>query len=184
MYVPHVGTCTRDVVTRCTLRYSPAPGYHRDDCGLCWKFAKVDSLGKRAPWQNVRVPHDWAVHEPFAREHDLQIVAVDTALLRDTIVMTAVCFPILEKTGRTGGLPYMGKGIYTTTFEVADTAGQHFTLVFDGAMSNPRVTVNDGARLPRLSTFANFQPVSRVVWVRAASCVAGISSKPPVMAAK
>lgn len=42
-----------------------------------WKFAKVDSLGKRAPWQNVRVPHDWAVHEPFAREHDLQIVAVE-----------------------------------------------------------------------------------------------------------
>ena len=97
-----------------------------------WKFAKVDSLGKRAPWQNVRVPHDWAVHEPFAREHDLQIVAVEQNGETEKT----------EKTGRTGGLPYMGKGIYTTTFEVADTAGQHFTLVFDGAMSNPRVTVN------------------------------------------
>ncbi|MDE6125798.1 MAG: DUF4982 domain-containing protein, partial [Muribaculaceae bacterium] len=38
--------------------------------------------------------------------------------------------------------PYMGRGEYRRTFQVADTAGQHFTLVFDGAMANPRVSVN------------------------------------------
>lgn len=97
-----------------------------------WKFAKVDSTGTQSVWQDVRVPHDWAIHEPFSREHDLQIVAVEQNGETEKT----------EKTGRTGGLPYMGKGIYTTTFEVPDTMGQTFTLMFDGAMSNPQVTVN------------------------------------------
>ena len=97
-----------------------------------WKFSKADSLGNPTEWQNVRVPHDWAVHEPFSREHDLQVVAVEQNGETERT----------EKTGRTGGLPYMGRGIYTTTFEVADTADQHFTLLFDGAMSNAKVTVN------------------------------------------
>ncbi len=34
MYVPQVGTCTGEVVTRRTLRYRPAPGYQRLDLGL------------------------------------------------------------------------------------------------------------------------------------------------------
>ncbi len=97
-----------------------------------WQFAKVDSLGNRDAWQDVRVPHDWAIHEPFDRAHDLQVVAVEQNGETEKT----------EKTGRTGGLPYMGRGIYTTTFEVPDTVGQHFTLVFDGAMSNPKVRVN------------------------------------------
>ena len=42
-----------------------------------WKFAKVDENGKQGEWQNVRVPHDWAVHEPFSRDNDLQVVAVE-----------------------------------------------------------------------------------------------------------
>lgn len=97
-----------------------------------WKFAKIDTLGHQGKWQDVRVPHDWAVHEPFSRDNDLQVVAVEQNGETEKS----------EKTGRTGGLPYMGRGIYTTTFNVADTAGQAYTLVFDGAMSNPKVTVN------------------------------------------
>ncbi len=97
-----------------------------------WKFSKIDGSGNIADWHNVRVPHDWAIHEPFSREHDLQIVAVEQNGETEKT----------EKTGRTGGLPYMGKGVYTTTFEVADTMGQTFTLLFDGAMSNPQVSVN------------------------------------------
>ena len=99
---------------------------------LGWKFAKVDSAGNRAQWQDVRVPHDWAIHEPFSRDNDLQVVAVEQNGETEKS----------EKTGRTGGLPYMGKGIYTTSIEFADTAGQTFTLLFDGAMSNPQVSVN------------------------------------------
>lgn len=97
-----------------------------------WKFSQIDSSGTKGEWQNVRVPHDWAIHEPFSREHDLQIVAVEQNGETERT----------EKTGRTGGLPYMGKGIYTTTFEIGDTTGQTFTLMFDGAMSNPQVSVN------------------------------------------
>lgn len=47
-----------------------------------------------------------------------------------------------EKTGRTGGLPFIGKGIYRTVFEVPDTTSRTITLVFDGVMSNADVTLN------------------------------------------
>ena len=62
-----------------------------------WQFAKVDSLGNRDAWQDVRVPHDWAIHEPFDRVHDLQVVAVEQNGETEKT----------EKTGRTGGLPYI-----------------------------------------------------------------------------
>lgn len=44
------------------------------------------------------------------------------------------------KTGRTGGLPYVGTGWYRTTFH--STPGKQTTLIFDGAMSEARVFVN------------------------------------------
>lgn len=92
-----------------------------------WQFSH-DSTA----WQSVTVPHDWAIYGPFDRSHDLQKVAVEqNGEAEET-----------WKTGRTGGLPYVGKGYYKTTFEVADTAGRSTTLVFDGAMSHARVRVN------------------------------------------
>ncbi len=92
-----------------------------------WQFSK-DSTA----WQEVSVPHDWAIYGPFDRSFDLQKVAVEqNGETEET-----------WKTGRTGGLPYLGKGFYRTTFEVADTAGRNTTLVFDGAMSHARVRVN------------------------------------------
>lgn len=114
------------------LSVMPCSGRTQTTLNHTWQFAKVDSLGNRTVWQNVKVPHDWAIHEPFAREHDLQVVAVEQNGETEKT----------EKTGRTGGLPYMGRGIYTTTFEVPDTAGRHFILLFDGAMSNAKVAVN------------------------------------------
>jgi beta-galactosidase len=95
-----------------------------------WAFSKGENAEQ---WQSVRVPHDWAIYGPFGREYDLQVVAVEQN--GETEKTT--------KTGRTGGLPYYGKGEYRTTFNVADTAGRHFTLLFDGAMSNAKVYVND-----------------------------------------
>ena len=92
-----------------------------------WNFSK-DSI----EWQQVSIPHDWAIYGPFDRNHDIQKVAVEqNGEVEET-----------WKTGRTGGLPYVGKGFYTTTFEVADTAGRSTTLIFDGAMSRARVKVN------------------------------------------
>ncbi len=83
-------------------------------------------------WKSVRVPHDWAVYGPFDRNNDLQVVAIEQNGEKEETV----------KTGRTGGLPYEGKGEYRTHFTVDSTDGKCFTLLFDGAMSNARVKVN------------------------------------------
>lgn len=92
-----------------------------------WQFSS-DSV----KWQNVTVPHDWAIYGPFDCKHDLQKVAVEQNGEKEET----------WKTGRTGGLPYVGKGFYTTAFELPDTAGKSISLLFDGAMSHARVYVN------------------------------------------
>ena len=92
-----------------------------------WEFSR-DSV----EWSTVSVPHDWAIYGPFDRKNDLQTVAVEQ---NGETEATA-------KTGRTGGLPFIGRGFYRTSFEVPDTAGRSTTLVFDGVMSHGRVRVN------------------------------------------
>lgn len=96
-----------------------------------WQFTK-GRPDADTRWQNVNVPHDWAIYGPFSRDNDLQTVAVEQNGETAATV----------KTGRTGGLPFIGQGTYRRTFEVADTAGRSTTLVFDGAMSNAHVYVN------------------------------------------
>lgn len=92
-----------------------------------WDFSRDG--GK---WESVTIPHDWAIYGPFDRSNDLQKVTVEQNGETEAT----------WKTGRTGGLPYVGKGYYRTTIEVPDTTGSVFTFEFDGAMSNPQVTVN------------------------------------------
>ncbi len=96
-----------------------------------WQFAKGASDAS-TEWQNVSVPHDWAIYGPFDRSNDLQVVAVEQNGETEKTV----------KTGRTGGLPYIGKGEYRTTFNVPEVEGKSVSLVFDGAMSNAHVEVN------------------------------------------
>lgn len=96
-----------------------------------WEFT-MGRPGPSTEWQTVRVPHDWAIYGPFDRSNDLQTVAVEQNGEKTETL----------KTGRTGGLPFIGQGTYRTSFEVADTTGRNITLVFDGAMSNAHVKVN------------------------------------------
>lgn len=96
-----------------------------------WQFTKGSEADAKE-WQSVRVPHDWAIYGPFDRANDLQEVAVEQNGETEKTV----------KTGRTGGLPFIGKGTYRTTLEIPDTTGRAFTLVFDGAMSNSKVKLN------------------------------------------
>lgn len=96
-----------------------------------WEFCRGDSFNESVS-QKVTVPHDWAIYGPFDRKHDLQVVAVEQNGEAEAT----------EKTGRTGGLPFIGKGIYRTVFEVPDTTSRTITLVFDGVMSNADVTLN------------------------------------------
>ncbi len=101
-----------------------------------WKFTKGDIEGAESSgyddskWQTVTVPHDWAIYGPFDRSYDLQNVAVTQNFEKVASV----------KTGRTGGLPYVGVGWYRTSFNVP--VGKQTTLVFDGAMSEARAYVN------------------------------------------
>lgn len=101
-----------------------------------WKFAKGDipeasqAFFDDRKWETVTVPHDWAISGPFNRNNDLQNVAVAQNFEKQASV----------KTGRTGGLPYVGVGWYRTTFQAP--AGKQVTLVFDGAMSEAHVYVN------------------------------------------
>ena len=96
-----------------------------------WEFTKGAAAGAQE-WQHVRVPHDWAIYGPFDRDNDLQKVAVEQNGEKEETV----------KTGRTGGLPFIGKGTYRTSFELAEVAERNITLVFDGAMSNAHVSIN------------------------------------------
>ena len=81
-------------------------------------------------WQDVTIPHDWAISGPFDRANDLQEVIV---------VQNGESEPTW-KTGRSGGLPWMGKGHYYTRVKV--NKDKFYTLVFDGAMSHADVYVN------------------------------------------
>ena len=103
-----------------------------------WKFSKGDypeAMSQDfndARWETVTIPHDWAIFGPFDREHDLQQVAITQNSERVATV----------KTGRTGGLPYVGTGWYRTRFTANNSNNRRVTLVFDGAMSEARVYVN------------------------------------------
>ena len=95
-----------------------------------WKFHRGEVEGAfqcsydDSAWQDVTVPHDWAIYGPFSRDIDLQPNDDNTAVM----------------TGRTGGLPYVGCGWYRRRFDVPQ--GKRVTLLFDGAMSEARVWVN------------------------------------------
>ena len=125
---------TRLIILATALGGSLAVGAQRTTQTLNdgWQFTKGDGSEATASWQSVRVPHDWAIYGPFDRANDLQEVAVEQNGEKEKT----------WKTGRTGGLPFIGKGTYKTTFEVGDTAGRATTIVFDGAMSNAHVIVN------------------------------------------
>ena len=101
-----------------------------------WRFHRGEADGAFMPgyddsgWDKVSVPHDWAITGPFSIENDLQNVQIVQNMETKASL----------KTGRTGGLPYVGVGWYRTEFSVPD--GMTAELLFDGAMSEARVYVN------------------------------------------
>ena len=99
-----------------------------------WEFCKGHETEATEGWEKVSVPHDWAIYGPFDKANDLQTVAV---VQNGEDVAT-------EKTGRTGGLPYMGKGTYRRSLEIPAESldGRRHILYFDGAMSEAQVFVN------------------------------------------
>ena len=93
-----------------------------------WQFTQDTT--DNPVWEDVTIPHDWAISGPFDRANDLQeVIVVQNGEKEPT-----------WKTGRSGGLPWMGKGHYRT--RVAVKKDKFYTLVFDGAMSHADVYVN------------------------------------------
>lgn len=91
-----------------------------------WLFSR-DSLH----WQSVAIPHDWAISGSFDKKWDLQYVAITQNGEKEKS----------EKSGRSGALPWIGRGFYRRTLTVPKDAA-HAYLQFDGAMSEPHVYVN------------------------------------------
>lgn len=104
-----------------------------------WKFQKGSNDAayeisfNDSQWETVSVPHDWAIYGPFDKEVDKQSVA---------IVQNGET-SATEKTGRTGALPYIGEAWYRNEFVLADLdESKKVILLFEGAMSEPKVFVN------------------------------------------
>ena len=104
-----------------------------------WKFEKGHhpNASKIAfddsNWQNVTVPHDWAIYGPFDKNIDKQTVAI---IQNGEEIAT-------EKTGRTGALPYIGEGWYRNTFSLENfDQTKKVLLLFEGAMSEPEIFLN------------------------------------------
>ncbi len=91
-----------------------------------WLFSR-DSV----EWKEVAVPHDWAIAGPFDKKWDLQFVAIEQNGEKEKT----------EKSGRSGALPWIGKGYYKKTIELDQVPEMAF-LCFDGAMSHPVVRIN------------------------------------------
>lgn len=91
-----------------------------------WQFSR-----DKAQWENVIVPHDWAINGPFDKKWDIQTVAIV-----QNGEKTAT-----EKTGRSGALPWIGEGYYKLTFQIPE-GYKHAELIFDGAMAEPTVSIN------------------------------------------
>lgn len=105
-----------------------------------WKFSRAEGLDALAPsqiqyddskWQQVSVPHDWAISGPFDKEIDKQTVAIEQNGEKEAT----------EKTGRSGSLPWIGSGWYRTSFTVKEGC-ERAIINFDAAMAEPVVFVN------------------------------------------
>jgi len=86
-----------------------------------WKFAKGNHEQAYrvdfddSVWENVRIPHDWAIAEPF----------------------------IVDGDGNTGKLPWKGEGWYRKQIQIpAEYQGKRVYLLFDGIMAFPEIYMN------------------------------------------
>ena len=91
-----------------------------------WQFSR-DSVN----YKPVTIPHDWAINGPFDKKWDLQFVAIEQNGETEKT----------EKSGRSGALPWIGRGFYKTTVDLKKLP-KTAILEFDGAMADPHVYIN------------------------------------------
>lgn len=81
-------------------------------------------------WKTVSVPHDWGIEGAFSADNDPSYRMV---------VQDGIKTPILH-TGRSGGLPIVGEGIYRTWITIDTT--EKVVLEFDGIMNESHIYIN------------------------------------------
>jgi len=115
------------IITLALLLSATAYGQQRREIQLkTWEFSRDHST-----WNQVVIPHDWAIAGPFDKKWDLQTVRIEQNGEKQAT----------EKSGRSGALPWIGEGWYRTTIDVPQ-GYEAAELVFDGAMAEPRVSIN------------------------------------------
>ncbi|EJX05834.1 glycoside hydrolase family 2 sugar binding protein, partial [gut metagenome] len=105
-----------------------------------WRFAKTQASNcwrrsfDDSNFQQVQVPHDYAIEGPFDKNNDLQFIGIESDGRADG----------LAHSGRTGGLPIGERAVYRKElFVPLELQGNRVTLEFDGVMFNSTVYVND-----------------------------------------
>ncbi|MCX8083237.1 MAG: beta galactosidase jelly roll domain-containing protein, partial [bacterium] len=100
-----------------------------------WKFQRGDfpeaikNDFDDSKWEDVRVPHDWAIKGPFSPDNDPHVMKSGD---KEVILL-----------GSTGGLPHTGKGWYRLKFHLpSDIKEKRVQIEFDGVMSHSKVYVN------------------------------------------
>lgn len=102
-----------------------------------WRFC-LTSLGTRElpslednNWENVTVPHDWAIYKEFSPENDPQPLENSVLDYHEGMIQI----------GRTGGLPIIGTGWYILDLFLPE-GYDYYALEFDGIMNHGEVYVN------------------------------------------
>ena len=103
-----------------------------------YKLGEVDTLAftpdfDDSEWRKVSVPHDWGIEGNFSPDNDPSFRKIEQDGMTKSI----------QHTGRTGGLPTVGEGIYRTWVEVENTEAVFLEL--DGVMWESHVYVNGKA---------------------------------------
>lgn len=105
-----------------------------------WKFTRIPQLAALEPncddahWETVKVPHDWAIAGPFAKEHDMV-----SRVRKGQVDIEAGTIQI---SGRSGGLPHIGEGWYRRWIDIPPTPARRYRLECDGIMSHGKVYCN------------------------------------------
>lgn len=104
-----------------------------------WRFTREDEATFQnedfddTAWEEVRIPHDWAIYGPFDKDNDPQEMA---------IVQDGQEVPEIHL-GRTGALPFEGVGWYRRVLKLPEDIESKKTIIqFDGAMSHAEVYIN------------------------------------------
>ncbi len=104
-----------------------------------WKFINTEIEGGEEvdlnirDWQDIRLPHDWAISGNFDELNDIQ----EAMVLEDGERVKRM------RRGRTGGLPHVGTGWYRKVFKIPGSfSNKRIHIEFDGAMSHAKVYIN------------------------------------------